>query len=289
MELSNINKTASIEKGGCVMRPALVSRLMALFGPTLLLAGCTQVPVTGRQQLNLVPDSTMHELSSNSYAEFIKEHKMSSNAKQTQMVKRVGVRIQNAVERYCLEHYLSDQLHGYKWEFNLVEDANVNAWAMPGGKVVVYTGLLPVTQTEAGLAVVVGHEIAHAFARHGAERMTTGLIYELGGVALSQAMADSPARTRDLFLRSYGIGAQVGVLLPYSRIQESEADRLGLIFMAMAGYHPNEALSFWERMATLQEEKPRTLELLSTHPSDSTRIRKITELMPEAMRYYRPQ
>jgi predicted Zn-dependent protease len=188
------------------MKRGLISRWAVLAGLLLAATGCTQVPVTGRQQLNLVPDSTMHELSSSSYAEFIKEHKMSSNAKQTQMVKRVGVRIQNAVERYCLEHYLSDQLRGYDWEFNLVEDANVNAWAMPGGKVVVYTGLLSVTRTEAGLATVVGHEIAHAFARHGAERMTTGLIYELGGVALSQAMADSPARTRDLFLRLHGNG-----------------------------------------------------------------------------------
>lgn len=270
------------------MRPIFLSRLTALFAPILLLAGCTQVPLTGRQQLNLVPDSMIHDLSFNSYAEFLKERKLSSNAEQTQMVKRVGLRIQNAVERYCLENYISDQLDGYEWEFNLVEDANVNAWAMPGGKVVVYTGLLPVTQTEAGLAVVVGHEIAHAFAKHGAERMTTGLIYELGGIALSEALANRPERTKDLFLLSYGIGAQVGVLMPYSRLQESEADRLGLIFMAMAGYHPNEALAFWERMAAVKE-KPRTLELLSTHPSDSTRIRKITELMPEAMRYYRPQ
>jgi len=270
------------------MRPILLSRLTALFGPILLLAGCSQVPLTGRQQLNLVPDSLIHDLSFDSYDEFLKEHKLSTNTQQTQMVKRVGLRIQNAVERYCLENYISDQLNGYQWEFSLVEDANVNAWAMPGGKVVVYTGLLPVTKTEAGLATVLGHEIAHAFAKHGAERMTTGLLYDLGGMALSEALANRPDRTKDLFMLSYGIGAQVGVLMPYSRLQESEADRLGLIFMAMAGYHPSEALAFWERMAALQE-KPQTPELLSTHPSNSTRIRKITELMPEAVRYYRPQ
>ncbi|MHC4623670.1 MAG: M48 family metallopeptidase [Planctomycetota bacterium] len=200
----------------------------------------------------------------------------------------MGGRIQGAVEQYCTENYIFEQIRGYQWEFNLVDDPNVNAWAMPGGKVVVYTGLLPVARTEAGLAVVMGHEIAHAFARHGSERMTQGLLVELGGIALSEALETSPATTRDLFMRSYGIGTQVGVLLPYSRLQESEADRLGLIFIAMAGYNPNEAISFWQRMADLQEG-PRPPEILSTHPADSTRIRKIKELIPEAMRYYRRQ
>jgi len=153
------------------MKSALKSRVVVLLALALMLAGCSQVPLTGRQQLNLVPDSMINQLSFQSYTDFITTNKLSTNAAQTQMVKRVGVRIQAAVERYCLENYISDQLYGYKWEFNLVEDPNVNAWAMPGGKVVVYTGLLPVTQTEAGLATVLGHEIAHAFARHGAERM----------------------------------------------------------------------------------------------------------------------
>ncbi|HUT30153.1 MAG TPA: M48 family metallopeptidase [Sedimentisphaerales bacterium] len=270
------------------MKSALKPKVVVLLALALTLAGCTQVPLTGRQQLNLVPDSTINQLSFQSYTEFIQNTRLSSNAAQTQMVKRVGLRIQNAVERYCLENYISDRLYGYKWEFNLIEDPNVNAWAMPGGKVVVYTGLLPVTQTEAGLATVLGHEIAHAFARHGAERMTMGLLNELGGMALSEAMANSPARTKDLFLRSYGIAAEVGVLRRYSRVQESEADHLGLIFMALAGYNPNEALSFWDRMAVAQKG-PQTFEILSTHPSDETRVRKIRELIPEAMRYYRPE
>jgi predicted Zn-dependent protease len=204
------------------------------------------------------------------------------------MVKRVGSRIQKAVEQYCDKNCTEDRLKGYEWEFNLIEDPNVNAWAMPGGKTVVYTGLLPVTQTEAGLAVVMGHEIAHAFARHGSERMTQGLIVEMGGMALSNALASRPAQTQDLFMRSYGIGTQVGVLLPYSRKQESEADHLGLIFMAMAGYNPNEALSFWQRMAA-SKKGAAPPELLSTHPADSTRIRDIENLMPEAMTYYRQQ
>jgi predicted Zn-dependent protease len=283
MELSNINKTASIEKGGCAMRAALTSRLAVLSGLALMLTGCSEVAITGRQQLNIVPDSVVNSLSFQSYREFLSEHELSDNAEQTRMVKRVGKRIETAVERY-----LFSQLEGYEWEFNLIEDESVNAWAMPGGKVVVYTGLIPVAQTEAGLATVIGHEVAHAFARHGAERMSQGLLLEMGGIALSKAVETRPAATRDLFMRSYGIGTQVGVLLPYSRVQESEADHLGLIFMAMAGYDPHEAVPFWERMAA-SKEGPRPPEILSTHPADSTRISRIRELIPMAMQYYREQ
>jgi predicted Zn-dependent protease len=157
---------------------------------------------------------------------------------------------------------------------------------MPGGKVVVYTGLLPVTKTEAGLAVVLGHEIAHAFAKHGAERMTQGLIVEMGGLALSKALEDRPEQTKDLFMASYGIGSQVGILLPYSRVQESEADHLGLIFMAMAGYDPHEALTFWQRMAEANKGS-QPPEFLSTHPANETRIEDIKKFLPEAMQYYR--
>jgi predicted Zn-dependent protease len=269
------------------MKPPSKLLLAALCG-TLLLAGCSQVAITGRTQLNLVPDSLMNSMSYQAYGEFISTQKLSRNPSQTQMVKRVGGRIQKAVERYCAENNLSAKLEGYQWEFNLVDDANVNAWAMPGGKVVVYSGLLPVARNEAGLAVVMGHEIAHAFARHGAERMSQGLLVEFGGMALSKATAKYPAQTQNLFLRSYGIGTQVGILLPYSRTHESEADHLGLIFMAMAGYNPNEAITFWERMAA-SKKGPQPPEILSTHPADATRIRKIKELIPGAMKYYRPQ
>ena len=269
------------------MKPTLKSKLVVLCGFLLLQSSCTQVAITGRKQLNLVPDFLMHSLSFQSYGEFLSENKLSDNATQTQMVKRLGSRIQNAVEQYCAENNLSDRLEGYEWEFNLIEDKSLNAWCMPGGKVVVYTGLLPVTQTEAGLAVVMGHEIAHAVARHGAERMTQGLIVEMGGMALSQALAKSPEQTRNLFMRSYGIGTEVGVLLPYSRVHEKEADHLGLIFMAMAGYNPNEAVGFWERMVASKKGQAEPPEILSTHPADSTRIRNIKELIPEAMKYYR--
>ena len=270
------------------MKNTLKSTLIVLCGLFSLLAGCAEVEITGRKQFNIVPDSTMNSMSFQSYSEFISTHKLSTNTEQTQMVKRVGGRIQNAVEQYCEQNGILDQLEGYKWEFNLVEDPNVNAWCMPGGKVVVYTGILPIAQGESGLAVVMGHEIAHAFAKHGAERMSQGLLVELGGMALSTALKDRPEQTKNLFMQSYGIGTQVGVLLPYSRTHEKEADHLGLIFMAMAGYNPEEAISFWQRMAE-QKKGARPPEFLSTHPADETRIQNLKDLLPDAMQYYKKQ
>jgi predicted Zn-dependent protease len=271
------------------MEKALKTKLITLSVFLLLLASCSEVAITGRKQLNLVPDTVINSLSFQQYNEFISQAKLSTDASQSRMVKDVGARLQKAVEQYCAENNLSDRIAGYQWEFNLIEDASVNAWAMPGGKVVVYTGLLPLAQNDAGLAVVMGHEIAHVIARHGAERMTQGLIVELGGAALSSALNKYPAQTKDLFTKSYGIGTQVGVLLPYSRVQETEADRLGLIFMAMAGYNPNEAVDFWQRMAASKQGQAQPLEILSTHPADTTRINNIKKLIPEAMRYYRPR
>jgi predicted Zn-dependent protease len=270
------------------MKPSLKLRLAALCGLLLLQSSCTKVAITGRKQFNLVPSSIINSMSFESYSEFLSQSELSDNVEQTQMVKRLGSRIQKAVEQYCTENNLSGRLKGYQWEFNLIEDKSSNAWCMPGGKVVVYTGLLPITQTEAGLAVVMGHEIAHAVAKHGAERMTQGLIVEMGGMALSKALTKSAEKTKNLFMRSYGIGTEVGVLLPYSRVHEKEADHLGLIFMAMAGYNPNEAVSFWERMAA-SKEGPAPPEILSTHPADATRIRNIKKLIPEAMKYYHQQ
>ena len=268
------------------MKRTLISAIVALSGLTLLASSCSEVAITGRKQLNLVPDSLMNNMSYQSYSEFISQNKLSTDTAKIQMVKDVGRKIQKAVEQYCAENNMSDQLSGYQWEFNLVEDTNVNAWCMPGGKVVVYTGILPAAKDEAGLATVMGHEIAHAFAKHGAERMTQELLVEMGGMALETALAKSPAETKNLFLRSYGTGTQYGVLLPYSRKHENEADHLGLIFMAMAGYNPNEAVGFWQRMASAKTGQAPP-ELLSTHPADATRIRNIKELMPEAMKYYK--
>ncbi|UCC98055.1 MAG: M48 family metallopeptidase [Phycisphaerales bacterium] len=270
------------------MRNALKLKLVVLSGFLPLFAGCSEVEITGRQQFNVVPDSVMNSMSFQSYGEFLSAHKLSANTEQTEMVKRVGGRIQKAVEQYCQENYIESRLANYKWEFNLIEDPNVNAWCMPGGKVVVYTGLLPVAQSEAGLAVVVGHEVAHAFAKHGAERMTQGLLVQMGGIALSTAMDEYPEQTQNLFMQSYGIGTQVGVLLPYSRVHEKEADHLGLVFMAMAGYNPEEAVTFWQRMAAA-DKGTRPPEILSTHPTGETRIQNIKDLLPEAMGYYRKQ
>ena len=258
---------------------------MIIFITGLLLA-CTTVPITGRQQLSLLPESSMLSMSLTEYDQFLKQHTLSTNVAETQMVKRVGARIEKAVELYFRQHHLSDQLKGYAWEFNLIESKEVNAWCMPGGKVVVYTGILPYTQNDAGLAVVMGHEIAHAVARHGNERMSQQLVAQMGGIALSTALETQPEITRQLWMGVYGMGAQYGILLPYSRLQENEADHLGLIFMAMAGYDPHAAIGFWERMAA-QKGKSSPPEFLSTHPSDKKRIQHIRSLIPEAMTYYR--
>ena len=269
------------------MCKAVKYRTIVFCGFLSLLSSCSQIEITGRKQFNLVPNSVMNSMSFQSYGEFLAQHKLSTDAEQAQMVKRVGGRVQKAIEQYCAKNCIEDRLQGYQWEFNLIEDKSINAWAMPGGKVVVYTGLLLVAQTEDGLAVVMGHEIAHAFAKHGAERMTQGLIVEMGGMALSTALSKSPEKTKNLFMQSYGIGTQVGVLLPYSRLHESEADRLGLIFMAMAGYNPEEAVAFWQRMVASKEGQAQPPEILSTHPADTTRISNLKKLLPEAMQYYR--
>ena len=252
---------------------------------TVLLTACNTVPITGRSQLNIIPGSSMLSMSLQQYDQFLKEHKVSANQEQTRMVKRVGEKVQKAVEQYFADSGLREHLSDYKWEFNLVEDKQINAWCMPGGKVVVYTGILPIARTEAGLAVVMGHEIAHAIAEHGNERMSQGLIAQLGGVALSTALSTKTAATQQLWMTVYGVGAQYGAILPYGRLQESEADHLGLIFMAMAGYDPHEAVPFWERMATQKGGKTPP-EFLSTHPADATRIENIKRLIPKAMEQY---
>jgi predicted Zn-dependent protease len=253
---------------------------------SVVMSACSSVPITGRRQLSLVPESEMQSMSYQQYDQFLKENKMSTDAARTEMVRRIGTRIQHAVELYMKQNNMSDRLSGYQWEFNLVESDEQNAWCMPGGKVVVYSGILPLTRDESGLAVVMGHEIAHAVARHGSERMSQGLVAQGLGTALSVALAEKPEQTQQLWMTAFGVGAQVGVLLPFSRQQESEADHLGLIFMAMAGYDPHAAVPFWERMAAGGGGKPP--EILSTHPSDATRIADLKKLLPEAMKYYKP-
>jgi len=257
--------------------------LMVFIG--ILLIACSTVPITGRQQLNLLPNQTMLSMSLSQYDQFLKENQVIENEPEARMVKRVGARIQKAVEQYFAQNNMSQELSNYAWEFNLVKNDAVNAWCMPGGKVVVYTGILPITKDEAGLAVVMGHEIAHAVAKHGNERMSQGLLAQMGGVALSTALETQPQATQQLWMAAYGLGAQYGLMLPYSRLHENEADHLGLIFMAMAGYDPHAAVDFWRRMAA-QKEGAAPPEFLSTHPADKNRIQNIQSLMPDAMIYY---
>jgi predicted Zn-dependent protease len=267
----------------------------ALRNPCVLLAGvlvllsvssCSTVALTGRKQINLVPDSEMLSASSQQYDQFMKENKPSSDAEQTERVKRVGARIQAAVEEYARQNNRTQDLSGYAWEFNLVESKEVNAWCMPGGKVVFYTGIMPVCQDDNGVAVVMGHEVAHAVAKHGSERMSQQLVVQMGGTALGAELSSKPQQTQQLWMSAFGAGAQYGLLLPFSRSQESEADHLGLIFMSMAGYDPHNAVTFWQRMAQATGgEKPP--EFMSTHPADETRIKKIQDAMPEALKYYK--
>jgi predicted Zn-dependent protease len=266
-------------------RAALIESLIMLVF-CFLSSSCATVPITGRKQLSIIPGSQMLSMSYQEYGEFLKSNKLSTDRAQVALVQKVGRRIQGAVEKYFAQNNMSDRLKDYRWEFNLVDSKEANAWCMPGGKVVVYTGILPATQSEEGLAVVMGHEIAHAIAEHGSERMSQGLIAQMGGMALDQAMSTSPAQTKQLWMSVYGAGVQYGALLPYSRVQESEADHLGLIFMAIAGYDPREAITFWERMAKTKNGKA-GLEFLSTHPSDETRIEQIRKKIPEATQYYK--
>jgi predicted Zn-dependent protease len=262
-----------------------VQKIINLWFFVALFIFCSTAPITGRRQLTLIPDSQMLSMSYQQYDQFLSESKLSTNAQEAKLVKDVGTRIQTAVEQFMNQNDMGSRLDDYRWDFNLVESKEVNAWCMPGGKVVVYTGILSITQTETGLAVVVGHEIAHAIAEHGNERMSQGLLAQMGSVALSAALDEQPEQTQALWMTVYGVGAQFGVLLPYSRKQESEADQLGLIFMAMAGYDPHESVKFWERMSAAKSGQAPP-EFMSTHPSDQTRINDLKKLIPEAMTYY---
>lgn len=260
-------------------------KIIIALSAILLVSSCSKVPLTGRRQMNILPESDLIGMSLSEYKDFLsKNPPIVSTNNDAIMVKSVGSKIQSAVTQYLAKNKLSKRLAGYKWEYNLVKDSTVNAWCMPGGKVVVYSGLLPVTQTEGALACVMGHEIAHAVARHGNERMSQGLLVQAGGIALSVALSQKPQMTQDLFLQSYGITSQLG-MLNYSRTHESEADKMGLVFMAIAGYDPSEAIRFWERMEKKSGNKPP--QILSTHPNDATRIADIKAFLPEAMKYFK--
>ncbi len=260
--------------------------LLVVLG-AFLVPSCTRNAITGRNQLTLVSESEMQSMALTQYNQFLTQNTVvsPSTSRDAEMVKRVGTRIAAAITEYYRQKGITNALDGYKWEFNLIESKEVNAWCMPGGKVVVYTGILPVTQNENALAIVLGHEITHAVAGHGRERMSQALLAQ--GIQLAgDAALSNNAKAVNIFNSVYAPGAEVGVLLPNSRNQELEADHYGLIFAAMAGYDPREAVPFWERMAKLGGSKPPAF--LSDHPADAERIKKIQELMPEAMKYYHP-
>lgn len=252
----------------------------------VLFAGCSSVALTGRKQLLLVSDSEVMSLSNSSFRDYMKTAKPSVNAANTEMVVRVGKKIAGAVETYLRNNGMADEVRNFAWEFHLVQDPEPNAFCMPGGKIVVNEGILPYTRTEEGLAIVLGHEVGHAVAKHSAERLSQQMVASYGGQILGGLLSNQSAVTQTLAQQVYGLGAQYGVMLPYSRKNESEADHLGLVFAAMAGYNPQEAVAFWQRMSSSGSQK--VPEFMSTHPSDASRISNIRKLMPEAMKYYKP-
>lgn len=254
-----------------------------LFIALLLLSSCGSVPITGRKQVLLVSDQEVLSSSLTQYSEYMKSAPVSTNTNGKNMVTRVGKKIAAATEQYLKANGLSAELSNFSWEFNLVKDNQVNAFCMPGGKIVVYEGLLKLVSSDDELAVVLGHEVAHAVAKHSNERMSQQLMTQYGAQILTQALSNKSAAIQKAGSTIYGLGAQYGLTLPFSRKHESEADYMGLIFMTMAGYDPNVAITFWQKMSASGGAK--VPEFMSTHPSDATRISDIQKILPELNKY----
>lgn len=249
------------------------------FGTVLLFLSCATNPFTGKKTIALVSNAQLFPTAFQQYDQFLSENKVVTGTQDAEMISRVGQRIATAAERWLDANNYQGYLNDYQWEYNLVEDKTVNAWCMPGGKIVFYTGILPIAQNETGIAAIMGHEVAHALGNHGQQRMSAGLLQQLGAVAGNVAIKDQ--QSRDIFNQAYGVGSSVGVMLPFSRAHETEADKIGLILMAIAGYNPDEAAELWKRMkANSGGQAPP--EFLSTHPSNDTRIKNLSELAPTA-------
>ena len=256
-----------------------IRKLLFGFLVLLLVVACKVNPFTGKKMLNFYPNSQIFPMAFAQYDQFLGESKVVKGTAEAVMVSRVGQRISSAAERWLTANGYPGYLKDYQWEYNLVNDETVNAWCMPGGKIVFYTGILPITQSERGVAVVMGHEVAHALADHGAQRMSAATLQQLGAVAGNVAINDP--QKRNMFNQAYGIGSTIGLMLPFSRSHETEADRIGLQIMAIAGYNPDEAAELWKRMkANSGNQAPP--EFLSTHPSNDTRIANLTEWSPLA-------
>jgi len=247
----------------------------------LFLISCSTVPISGRKRINLVGDEQVLPASFAQYQGFLKENKISKNVKETNEIREVGKNISEAVDRFMRANGMVKEANSYKWEFNLIEDKTVNAWCMPGGKVVFYTGILPICENKDGIAAVMGHEIAHAFAKHGQERMTSGILQQAGGIAVGLSTSNKDPKTRQIWNTAFGVSTGIG-LLAFSRTHETEADKLGMVFMIMAGYNPKEAINLWIRMSQ-QSKGNKPPEFLSTHPSDQTRIKNLTAYLPTAI------
>lgn len=258
-----------------------MKRIIALGIVVVFLVQCSTVPITGRKRLNFVSDAQVLPASFAQYKGFLAENKLSTNTSKSNQIKRIGKKISEAVDRFMRANGMTSEANSYRWEFNLVEDKTLNAWCMPGGKVVFYTGILPVCANEDGIAAVMGHEVAHAFAKHGQERMSTGQLQQLGGAAVALGTANN--KNAQVFNMAYGLGTKLGVMLPFSRKHETEADKLGLVFMLMAGYNGQEAAEVWVRMSQISKGKE-PAEFTSTHPSNQTRIQTLRTYLPEAKR-----
>ena len=259
-----------------------MKKIATLVFVLLFFIECTTVPITGRKQFNFVKDETVLPASFAQYEGFLKENKLSEDAKATQQIKDIGAKISKAVDRFMRNNGMTKEADAYEWEFNLVQDETVNAWCLPGGKVVFYTGILPICANEDGIAAVMGHEVAHAFAKHGQERMSQGQLQALGGLAV--AFGTRNDENAAIWNAAYGLGSQVGVMLPFSRKHETEADKLGLVFMIMAGYNGEEAAEVWVRMSERAKGQKSPPQLLSTHPSNESRIQTLKSYLPEARR-----
>lgn len=258
-----------------------MKKYLVFFGVTCLFLACSTNPFTGKKSLNFVSNSEIFPAAFQQYDQFLKENKVITGTADAKRVETVGIKIKNAAEKWLKANGQQHYLDGYQWEYKLVDSPDVNAWCMPGGKIVVYTGILPITQDEAGLATVLGHEVSHALANHGAQRMSAAQLQQLGAVGVAVASGGKSEQTQQILQQAYGLGSQVGVMLPFSRSHESEADQIGLTLMAIAGYNPDYALTFWQRMAAKSGGNAPP-EFLSTHPSDATRIANLRKLVPDA-------
>ncbi|MDG2280881.1 MAG: M48 family metallopeptidase [Flavicella sp.] len=253
----------------------------SLLSILFIVISCSTVPITGRKRLNFVSDEEVLPMSFAQYKSFLEENTLSSNKEQSDEISEVGERISIAVTKFMRENHMNKEADSYEWEFNLVQDETMNAWFMPGGKVVFYTGILPIAKNTDGIAAIMGHEVAHAFAKHGQERMSSQQVQQIGAVAVAAGSSGQETEEQLMWNMAYGLGSQLG-MLKFSRQHETEADKLGMVFMIMAGYNPEEAVNVWKRMKETGSSS--TPEFMSTHPSNDTRIKELQAFIPEAER-----